>query len=149
MTQNVSSSFATSPSIKKDSANKNHTKFQNEKEVLDLMKAIDGSKEDKNILSFLNDERIKEGKMCRHMVFVLPYRASCDALETLIKTHKKDFLNLNGYKIINISGVDNDKQYKTIESVKNEMTDKTVKTVFQRMKLRLYTQDHSQEFSEI
>lgn len=108
-------------SIKKDSVNKNHTKFQNEKEVLDLMKAIDGSKEDKNILSFLNDERIKEGKMCRHMVFVLPYRASCDALETLIETHKKDFLNLNGYKIINISGVDNDKQYKTIESVKNEI----------------------------
>lgn len=108
-------------SIKKDDKNGNHKKFKNEVEILDLMKAIDGAKEDKNILSFLNDNRIKDGNMCRHIVIVLPYRASCDALEALIKTHKKDFLNLKDYKIINISGVDNDKQYKTIASVKSEI----------------------------
>jgi hypothetical protein len=46
---------------------------------------IDGSEKDANLLSFLDYDKIKEGKMCRHIVCVLPYRASCDALEALIK----------------------------------------------------------------
>lgn len=109
-------------SIKKD-GNGLHKEFKHNKEVLDLFKAIDGSKEDKNILSFLNDERIKKGNMCRHIVFVLPYRASCDALENLINNHSKEFFNIRDYKIINISGVDNNKQYKTIDSIKTEIRD--------------------------
>ena len=45
--------------------------------------------------------------MCRHMVFVLPFCASCDALEKLLNDHKSDFLNLNTYEVVNISGIDN------------------------------------------
>ena len=36
-----------------------------------IVMAIDGKKRDDNIFSFLNYEKIKEGKMCRHIVMVL------------------------------------------------------------------------------
>ncbi len=81
----------------------NYKKFKYEKEVLDLLSAIDGSKHDDNIFSFLDYPRIQKGKLCRHMVFVLPFRASCDAMEELIKSH--NFLHLGEYEIINISGL--------------------------------------------
>ncbi len=80
-----------------------HRQFVHEREVLDLLLAIDGSKEDNNIFGFLNDKRIKAGKLCRHIVMVLPYRASCDAIETLIKTHKSEFNSLGQYELLNIS----------------------------------------------
>ncbi len=108
-------------SIIKDSENNSHKKFENEKEVLDLFKIIDGSKDDSNILGFLNYEKIKEGNMCRHIVIVLPYCASCDALEYLIKEHKEEFLNLKEYEIINISGVDNQNLYISTEDIKNKI----------------------------
>lgn len=93
-------------SITKDNQNVLHKKFVHETEILDLLKVIDGSETDDNLLSFLDYDKIKEGKMCRHIVCVLPYRASCDALEELIKNH--DFKHLSNYEIINISGVEND-----------------------------------------
>ncbi len=102
-------------SITKDTANSLHKKFTHEKEIVDLLHVIDGSQEDENLLSFLDYDKIKEGKMCRHMVCVLPYRASCDALEKLIKSNK--FKNLSDYEIINISGVDNENKYKDTQSV--------------------------------
>ena len=86
--------------------NGGHKKFVHEDEILEILKIIDGKSEDPNILSFLDYDRIKEGKMCRHMVFVLPFRASCDAMESLIVNHRSDFLNICDYEIINISGVD-------------------------------------------
>lgn len=95
-----------------------HKLFENEEEILDLFSVIDGSKEDDCLLGFLDYDKIKEGKMCRHMVIVLPYCASCDALEALIKNNKEQFKNLGGYEIINISGVDNPNKYKTAEDVK-------------------------------
>lgn len=85
---------------------------------MDLFSVIDGSKEDDSLLGFLDYDKIKEGKMCRHMVIVLPYCASCDALEALIKNNKEQFKNLGEYEIINISGVDNPNKYKTAEDVK-------------------------------
>ena len=100
-------------SIAKDS-NGRHKKFIHEQEVLELLQVIDGSKEDNNLLGFLNYEKLKEGKMCRHIVCVLPFCASCDAMESLISRHKSIFKNLNDYEIINISGVDN-KQPKIAE----------------------------------
>lgn len=103
-------------SITLDKKNKQHNKFKYEKEILDLLKVIDGTEKDMNLLSFLDYDRIKEGQMCRHIVSVLPYRASCDALETLINKHK--FKNLSKYEIINISGVESEKKYKDTESVK-------------------------------
>ncbi|HEM3586722.1 TPA: DEAD/DEAH box helicase family protein, partial [Streptococcus suis] len=52
-------------SIKKDSKNNNHKKFKNESEIIDLLKVIDGSKDDEDLLGFLDYDKIKEGKMCR------------------------------------------------------------------------------------
>jgi hypothetical protein len=102
-------------SITIDKENKLHKKFKYEKEILDLLKVIDGSEDDSNLLSFLDYDKIKEGKMCRHIVCVLPYRASCDALEELIKNNK--FKHLSNYEIINISGVENEKNFKDTQAV--------------------------------
>lgn len=102
-------------SITKDTRTSLHQKFIHEKEILDLFKIIDGSETDENLLSFLDYDKIKEGKMCRHIVCVLPYRASCDALEQLIKNYK--FKHLSNYEIINISGVENEKNFKDTQAV--------------------------------
>lgn len=96
-----------------------HKKFENEEEVLELFEAIDGSKNDENVLGFLNYDKIKEGKMCRHIVCVLPYCASCDALEELINNNRNKFKNLKDYKIINISGTDISNEYNKISKIKN------------------------------
>lgn len=102
-------------SITKDTKTNLHQKFIHEKEILDLLKVIDGSETDENLLSFLDYDKLKEGKMCRHIVCVLPYRASCDALEELIKNNK--FKHLSNYEIINISGVENEKNFKDTQAV--------------------------------
>lgn len=102
-------------SITIDKENKLHKKFKYEQEILDLLKVIDGSENDSNLLSFLDYDKIKEGKMCRHIVCVLPYRASCDALEELVKN--QDFKHLSNYEIINISGVEKEKNFKDTQSV--------------------------------
>lgn len=96
-----------------------HRKFIHEEEILNLLKVIDGSEEDVNLLSFLDYDKIQEGKMCRHMVCVLPYRASCDALEELIKKHA--FKHLGLYQIINISGVEYESKYIDNQSVQTEI----------------------------
>lgn len=88
-------------------ADEKHNQFKYKDEVLDLLRAIDGSKEDENIFSFLNYGKIKKGSMCRHIVMVLPYCASCDAMENLLKAER--FNNLNDYEIINIAGFDSEK----------------------------------------
>lgn len=108
-------------SIKKDAKNNGHKKFINETEILELIQVIDGSKEDENLLGFLDYDKIKEGKMCRHMVMVLPYCASCDAMEELLSKRKDTFKNLGKYEIINISGVDAGKIYKKPSDIKNKI----------------------------
>lgn len=108
-------------SIKKDTVNNRHKKFINETEILDLLQVIDGSKDDENLLGFLDYDKIKEGKMCRHMVMVLPYCASCDAMEELISTNKDTFKNLSGYEIINISGVDARSDYGKPDDIKRKI----------------------------
>ena len=55
------------------------------------------------------------------MVIVLPYCASCDALEELIITNKTSFKNLCNYEIINISGVDGARTYKTVQAIKDKI----------------------------
>lgn len=100
-----------------------HKHFIYEREVLELFEAIDGSREDEGVLAFLNYDRIKEGKMCRHLVCVLPYCASCDALEHMLSVHSKSFKNLGQYKVINISGIDKPNQYKTVSDVKRAIQD--------------------------
>ena len=97
-------------SLNKDAEGK-YKKFLYEQEVLDLLLAIDGKQHDNNIFSFLDYEKIQEGKMCRHIVMVLPFRASCDAMEELINTHS--FNHLNEYAIINISGLSQSSRYES------------------------------------
>lgn len=106
-------------SIIKDKDNNLHKKFKHEQEILDLLNVIDGTKQDNNLLGFLDYDKLKEGKMCRHIVCVLPYRASCDALEELL--NREQFKNLSSYKIINISGVENEKIYKDTQSVQSKI----------------------------
>ena len=108
-------------SIIKDSINQLHKKFEHESEILDLLEVIDGSKNDDNLLGFLDYDKIKDGNMCRHIVCVLPYRASCDAFENLISANKSKFKNLNAYEIINIAGVEDERQYKDIQVVKSKI----------------------------
>lgn len=112
------SALLESRSIARDPAEGLHKKFKHEAEILDLLRVIDGSQQDENILGFLDYDRIKSGKMCRHLVMVLPYRASCDAMEALIKAHTTEFRNLGDYEIINISGLDNTKRFATTQGVK-------------------------------
>lgn len=108
-------------SLKKDTEHSLHKKFVYENEVLDLFEAIDGSKDDDGLLSFLDYDKIKEGKMCQHIVCVLPYCASCDALEALIYDNADQFKNLQDYTIINISGVDSPNEYRSIQAVKAQI----------------------------
>ncbi len=95
-----------------------HRQFKHEAETLDLLEVIDGTKEDENLLGFLDYDKIKEGKMCRHIVCVSPFRASCDAMAALIRKNKGKFKNLGEYEIINIAGFDDERKYKTTEDVK-------------------------------
>ncbi|MBP5673993.1 MAG: Eco57I restriction-modification methylase domain-containing protein [Victivallales bacterium] len=99
-----------------------HKQFIHKDEILELFKVIDGVQDDDELLGFLNLPQIKQGKMCRHIVCVLPYRASCDSLETLLKDYSAFFLNLAEYEIINISGVDNEKLYPDTNAVKQKIT---------------------------
>lgn len=99
-----------------------HRLFVHEQEILELLEVIDGSKEDEQLLGFLDYDKIKDGKMCQHIVIVLPYCASCDAFEALIRNNADKFSNLNGYEIINISGVDNPNRYKKPSDIKRAIS---------------------------
>ena len=115
-------SFAFSALLKPKSIRKaddsSHKQFVFEQEILDLLSVIDGSKDDDELLGFLDYEKIKSGNMCRHVVCVLPYCASCDAMEALIHSHADQFRNLSEYEIINISGVDQPNAYRSPTDIK-------------------------------
>ena len=98
-----------------------HRQFVHHGEVFELLEVIDGSKEDEEVLGFLDYDKLKEGKICRHIVCVLPYRASCDAMSQLIKNNRDKFKNLGDYEIINIAGFDQEKEYPTTDSVRNKI----------------------------
>lgn len=137
----VSASISTFFKPKSLNAEKNgdHRVFVFEKEVLDFLRVIDGTASDDAILGFLDYDRIKNGKMCRHMVFVLPYCASCDALAALLEKRKGEFKNLSTYRVLNISGHDMEKRYETTSGVKKaveeyELSDqKTITLTVNRM----------------
>ena len=102
-------------------ADGSHRLFLHESEILDLLEVIDGTKEDENLLGFLDYDKIKEGKMCRHIVVVLPFRASCDAMAALIQREKDRFKNLRNYDVFNIAGFDEECKYSTTDIVKGEI----------------------------
>ena len=97
-----------------------HRRFKFGKEIRELFRVIDGSKEDDELLGFLDYDKIKNGMMCRHLVCVLPYCASCDALAALIAREGKKgtFKNLAEYQVINIAGHDMPSEYADVEGVK-------------------------------
>lgn len=95
-----------------------YKKFKHEQEILELLEVIDGSRDDEELFGFLNYDKIKEGQMCRHIVCVLPFRASCDALLSLIENNKDKFHNLADYHILNIAGHDCPAALKEPEGVK-------------------------------
>ena len=107
----------------KSNANGSHRRLKHEAEVLDLLEVIDGTKEDENLLGFLDYDKIKEGKMCRHIVMVLPFRSSCDAMAALIRREKERFKNLGEYEIINIAGFDETTIYGSTDDVKRAIKD--------------------------
>lgn len=122
------------PSSLTKQADGSHRQFIHESEILDLLEVIDGTKEDENLLGFLDYDKIKNGKMCRHIVCVLPYRASCDAMAELIKKNSDKFKNLGEYEIINITGLDDEQTYKSTDDVKRaikeaELQDKKTLTL--------------------
>ena len=98
-----------------------HRHFLHEPEILDLLEVIDGTKEDDNLLSILDYDKLKEGKMCRHIVVVLPFRASCDAMAALIQREKGRFKNLHDYDVINIAGFDEVRKYATTDIIKEKI----------------------------
>lgn len=111
------------PRSKKKVSDGSHKQFVYEKEICDLFAVIDGSKDDDRLLGFLDFDNIKRGNMCRHIVIVLPYRASCDALEALLKANVDNFKNLCDYEIVNIAGVDDQNKYKTATDVKRTIAE--------------------------
>lgn len=106
-------------SIARDPSRDLHKRFEHEAEVLDLLRAIDGTQQDPNVFGFLDYDKLKQGQMGRHIVMVLPYRASCDAMQALLVRYSDEFTNLGAYQIINISGVEDQRRYPTPESVKD------------------------------
>lgn len=114
-----------------------YKEFENKDIVLSILQSLDGKKEDKNVFPILDYVKNKNRNIARHMVFVLPFCASCDALQELIKKNK--FNNLNEYKIINISGLDIEKEYENIENIKETISEceknnvKTITLTVERM----------------
>lgn len=115
----LSALFQPSSIIKDDWSNYRH--FEHEKEILELLEVIDGSKDDNELLGFLDYGKIKDGQMCRHMVFVLPFRASCDAFQTLLVSNKDRFKNLSTYGILNIAGYDCPRELQSPSGVKDKI----------------------------
>ena len=116
----LSALFEPNSVIKDDSCQYRY--FKHEKEILELLEVIDGSREDDELLGFLDYGKIKEGQMCRHIVCVLPFRASCDAFQTLVANNRDLFKNLSGYEILNIAGHDCPRNLKTPAGVKDAIT---------------------------
>lgn len=109
--------------------NEKFKKFKYENEVLDLLCVIDGSKDDDELLGLLDYDKIKTGELCHHVVMVLPFCASCDAMEKLIKDNSERFRNLNKYKIINISGIGNKYTIPEIKSAIKQAERENKKTI--------------------
>ena len=96
--------------------------FVHSVDVLQLMKIIDGSETNEGILSFLDIPKIKEHDVCKHMVFVLPYKSSCDAMEKLIQEHRDEFINLSNYEILNVAGHNSPTDLSSVEKVKGKIS---------------------------
>lgn len=115
------------------------TKFLYENDVLNLLKVIDGSKQDKHILSFLDIPAIKENNVCKHIVMVLPFKFCCDAMENLLAKERPMFKHLKNYKVLNITGHNLKPELNSVEKVKDIIAhceqngEKTITLTVQKM----------------
>ena len=100
---------------------KRRQQFSYRAEVLELLQAIDGSKNDTNIFGFLDYDKIQQGEMCHHIVMVLPSRNACDAMEALLREESANqtFWHLKDYHVINLSGLDCPNEYKSSDYSRN------------------------------
>ncbi len=98
-------------------------KFKHEAAVLTLLKAIDGSEENDDIFGFLNVPKIRNNDVCKHMVFALPFKYSCDAMELLLNKYKEQFLNLGKYEVLNITGHNLKSELDSVEKVKAKISE--------------------------
>ena len=96
--------------------------FAHPDEVAEFLRILDGSDEGESegFLSLLNHPRIVEGKLCRHVVMVLPRMASCDAMATALVTG--GFKTLSLYHVLNISGHNRPAKYDDPSKVKEDIT---------------------------
>ncbi|HQQ44355.1 MAG TPA: Eco57I restriction-modification methylase domain-containing protein [Bacillota bacterium] len=104
--------------------------FKYESEILGLLNGIDGYEKDESIFPFLNYKKIKDGKLTQHMVFVLPYKNSVDAMERLLLKHKNEFKNLGSYEVLNVAG--NTSRFRSVNEVKckiRSLADRGKKTI--------------------
>ena len=96
--------------------------FAHTDDVLQLMKIIDGSESDEGILSFLDIPKIKDHDVCKHMVFVLPFKSSCDAMAKLLEEHHDDFIHLSNYSVLNVAGHNSPAELSTVDKVKSTIS---------------------------
>lgn len=107
--------------LSNEKPDKKHAEFKHEEDVLEMLKALAGSKDSETVFPVINYDKIKEGKMARHIVMVLPYKASCDAMASLLDAHKDEFFNLGDYELVNIAGhnsIFNNRGKSAIEKIK-------------------------------
>lgn len=97
--------------------------FVHEQSVLDLLKAVDGKNEVDGILGFLDIPKIKNNGVCKHMVFVLPRKYACDAMENLLLSHADEFNNLGEYKVLNITGHTLKPELDSVDKVKSTIAE--------------------------
>lgn len=109
-------------SVVKDAERKYET-FKHTEAVESFLKVIDGKESDEEILSFLDYPRIKECKLCQHIVIVLPNKSSCDALEVLLNSisKKNGWNHWHEYEILNIAGWNTN--FNTVESVQRRISE--------------------------
>lgn len=98
-------------------------KFNHEQEILELLKAIDGSKQVSGVLGFLNIPKIKNNDVCKHMVFVLPRKHACDAMADLLNAHSAEFVNLLNYTVLNITGHNMPSELDSVDKVKTKIAE--------------------------
>lgn len=109
-------------SVEKD-ADRKYERFKHAEAVESFLKVIDGKESDTEVLSFLDYPRIKECKLCQHIVIVLPFKSSCDAFEVLLNRISKEngWNHWQEYEILNIAGWNT--PYRTVESVQRRISE--------------------------
>lgn len=95
--------------------------FAHKAEVAEFLRILDGSDEGEGVgfLSLLNHPKIIAGKLCRHVVMVLPRRASCDAMARELASGK--YRTLGEYVVLNVSGHDRPAAYASPSAVKSDI----------------------------